>query len=148
MNEARQVVTLGQLEAEATMEDTGRIDRVLDVGSDDAGRPVPRLATPPIYEGMVKVRSYRPHEQERDVAGATVTTQRYDLQIPAPERMEPLLEEERITTWNGPVKVGDFLTITTPGSPARVYRIAGEHDLTYQTAQRLLAEQQTGGISL
>ena|SRR5690606_3155444 len=131
-----------QAEAEALMTETCRIDRVLSVTSDDHGRPVPVLADPPIYVGPVKIRSYRPFEQERDVAGSTSTSQRYDLHIPAPSRIAAVAD-----VWNGPVRNGDFMTRTTPGRAEEVYRIATEHDITWQTAQRLVGDLQTGGIT-
>lgn len=127
--------------AEALMTETCRIDRVLSVDSDDLGRPIVILADPPIYVGPVKIRSYRPFEQDRDVAGSTSTSQRYDLHIPAPERIASVAE-----VWNGPVRNGDFMTRTTPGRAEEVYRIATEHDITWQTAQRLVGDLQTGGI--
>lgn len=136
-----------QAQAESMMVETCRIDRVTGVASDDKGRPVVTLADPPIYVGPFKVRSYRPFESEREVVGTTSTSQRYDLHIPAPERMAGLVAAGIVTRWNGPVRNGDFMTRTTPGRHEEVYRVATEHDITYQTAQRLVGDLQTGGIT-
>lgn len=129
------------------MVETCRIDRVVGVTSDDEGRPIPELRDPPVYEGMCFIRSFRPYEQEREVAGSTAVTQRYDLHIPAPERLPELLEAGKVQTWNGPVRNGDFVTRTTPGRAPEVYRLATEHDVTYQEAQRLVCDLSTSGIT-
>lgn len=129
------------------MTETCRIDRVLGVDSNDEGDPIVTLADPPIYVGMVKIRSFRPYESEREVVGGTSISQRSDLHIPALDRIADLLEVEAIEVWNGPVHAGDFLTRTTPGRVPEVYRIATEHDVTWQTAQRLVGDLQTGGIT-
>ena len=136
-----------QAQAESMMVESCRIDRVMGVTSDDEGRPVVVLADPPIYVGPVKIRSYRPYESEREVVGTTSTSQRYDQHIPAPERMAPLLASGRVSVWNGPVRNGDFMTRTTPGRAEEVYRIGTEHDITFQTAQRLVGDLATGGIT-
>lgn len=131
-----------QAEAEALMTETCRVDRVLSVDSDDMGRPIVVLADPPIYEGPVKIQSFRPYPQEREVVGSTSVAQMYDLHVPAPARIAALA-----TTWNGPIKNGDFMTRTTPGRAEEVYRVETEHDKTWQTAQRLVGQLQTGGIT-
>ena len=136
-----------QRQAEGGMTETCRIDRVTGVGSDDNGFPIVTLADPPIYVGPVKIRSFRPYESEREVVGTTSTSQRYDTHIPAPERMAPLLASGRVSVWNGPVRNGDFMTRTTPGRAEEVYRITTEHDITFQTAQRLVGDLQTGGVT-
>lgn len=136
-----------QRQAEGGMIETCRIDRVLGVGSDDDGFPEVTLQDPPIYIGPFKLRSFRPHESEREVIGTTSTSQRLDLHIPASERMPELVELEVVEVWNGPVHAGDFLTRNTPGRIEEVYRIAVEHSVTWQTAQRLVGDYQTGGIT-
>lgn len=136
-----------QRQAEGGMIETCRIDRVVGVTTDDEGRPTAQLQDPPVYVGPVKIRSYRPYEQEREVAGSTDAYQRYDLHIPAVTRMAELKAAGVVTEWNGPVRNGDFMTRTTPGRPSEVYRIATEHDITWQTAQRLVGDLSTAGIT-
>lgn len=136
-----------QRQAEGGMVETCRIDRVTGVTSDDRGNPIPQLADPPIYVGIVKIQSYRPYPQEREVVGSTAVSQMYDTHIPAPTRMADLLGQGVIDTWNGPVRNGDFMTRTTPGRAPEVYRIETEHDKTWQTAQRLVGQLQVGGIT-
>lgn len=133
-----------QAHAESRMRETCTIDRVTGVTSDDDGRPVAQ--TQPIYEGPVRIRSYRPYPQDREVAGGTSTSQMYDLHIPAPGRIPALVESGAVALWAGYVRNGDYMTRTTPGRAPEVYRIETEHDVTDQTAQRLVGSLQTGGI--
>jgi len=108
-----------------------RVDRVIGTTSDEYGNAVPELLDPPPYEGPGKVQTYEPHESTPESAGATAVMQRYSVHIPVGE---------------GPFRVGDFATVITPGKPERVLRVAGTHEKTYQSMQRLLCDEQTGGI--
>lgn len=138
----------GQLRAETGMVDQCRIDRVVGVGVDDAtASPTAILLDPPVFVGLAKVQSYRPFEQTRDVAGAMTTTQRYDLDIPAVERMPELVAAGSPTAsvWNGPIREGDYATVTTHGIE-RVFRIGAPHHKTFQTSQRLLVDEVLSGI--
>ena len=117
--------------AEAMMVETVRVDRVTGTTSDEYGNPVVELLDPPPYVGKAKIQTYEPYEATPNVAGSTVVMQRYSVHVPVGA---------------GPFQVGDFITRTTPGKPERVLRVGGTHDKTYQTAQRLLCDEQTGGI--
>ena len=111
--------------------ETLRVDRVIGTTSDEYGNAVPELLAPPVYVGPGKIQTYEPHESQYEVAGGTAVEQRYSIHIPVNE---------------GPFQVGDFITRITEGKPERVFRVAGTHDKTYQSMQRLLCDEQTGGI--
>jgi hypothetical protein len=132
---------LAEMQAFTESRMTERI--VIDRGTtsdevDENGYPVTTWTT--IYDGPGRLRSYRPYEQTPLVGLSTVTQQRIDWHIPAPERCGLLAR-----TWNGPVQAGDRARRMTPGKPVKVVRIAGEHDVTDQTAQRFVVDEQTAG---
>lgn len=82
-----------------------------------------------IYQGPGKIQTYEPYEQAPEVAGHTATIQRYRLDLP-------------VTA--GPIEVGDVATVTAPRPPhtgPRTFRVAGLHEKTAQTAQRLLVDE-------
>ena len=85
------------------------------------GQPVETLV--PVWSGPCQLRSNQPYEQNREAGESTWTTQRYVLKVP--------VGAPRIR--NGDVaRVGD-----------RSFRVAAEHDVTHQTAQRLSVEEVT-----
>ena len=133
----------GQVLAESLMTERIIIDRPeTSTDVDDDGRPV--ITGPVIYDGIGKIRTFRPYEQSPDVAGAAdVTVQRTDWHIPADSRMEALIDSGRVTTWQGPVQAGDRARRVTDGKPVKTVRIAGEHEMTHQTAQRLAVDDIT-----
>ena len=120
-----------QAEAEALMVETVRIDRVIGMVTNPDATVVPDLLDPPVYTGKGKINSYQPYEQERDVAASLAVTQRYTVSIP-----------HSVVG----VKVGDFVTVTAGPSAGRVLRVGGTHEKTFQTAQRLLCDEHTGGL--
>jgi len=83
-----------------------------------------------VYAGRCKVTSFQPYESDREAGGATVTTQRYFVHVP-------------VTA--GPFEIGDLVTITSganePTTIGRKFRVAGLHEKTWQTAQRLLVDE-------
>ena len=85
-----------------------------------------------VYEGRAKVQTYEPYESERTVAGATVVTQRYQVHVP-------------VTA--GLFEVGDLIEIVeSPRMPhlvGDVFRLAGLHEKSHQTAQRLLTDERS-----
>ncbi len=126
------------------MRETCIIERVTGSDIDDEGREVNTYRT--IYSGPVRIRSYRPYPEDRDVSGGTSTSQMYDLHVPAVVRMSDLLAAGTVEVWDGPIRNGDRMTRTTPGRIPEVYRIETEHDVTDQTAQRLVGMLITGGV--
>lgn len=132
-----------QAQAEGGMRERIVIDRVTGTIVDDEGREQVTYAT--IYDGIGKLRTFRPYEQNPDVAAGTVTKQRTDWHIPAAERMAHLLTTGQVTEWAGPVLAGDRARRLTPGKEAKTVRVAGEHEMTWQTAQRLVVDDITGG---
>lgn len=133
-----------QAAAESRMTERIVIDRPSGTVIDDEGREQATYTL--IYDGPGRLRSYRPHEQNPDVGASTVTMQRIDWHIPAPERIAHLLTTGEVATWDGPVQTGDRARRMTPGKPAKTVRIAGEHDVTDQTAQRFVIDEITGGV--
>lgn len=134
-----------QSQTESRMTERIVIDRPTtstDVGDD--GFPVTSYAL--VYDGPGRIRTYRPYEQNPDVGAGTVTQQRVDWHIPAPERMAALVAAGVVETWAGPVQTGDRARRLTPGKPLKTVRIAGEHDTTDQTAQRFVVDEITGGM--
>lgn len=122
-----------------------RVDRVLSVEHDGTGGLDVELLDPvyfgpdvaPHY-GRIKAQSFRPYEQDRDIGGAaTVIQQRYDIHFPVGV---------------GPVLVGDIVTViespTNPLLVGNVYRVAGPHEKTLQTAQRVLADHAPQGLTV
>lgn len=134
----------GQAAAEARMTERIVIDRVTGSTVDDEGRETNTYET--VYDGPGRLYSFRPFEQTPDVGSSSSTIQRVDWHIPAPERMAKLVSEGRVATWDGPVQEGDRARRLTPGKPVKTVRIAGEHDMTDQTAQRLTVDEATGGM--
>lgn len=120
-----------QAQAESLMVDTCTITREGEgwVVDPDTGREVPAPPTT-VYEGKCKVQTYEPHERTPDVGGSTEVIQRYHVHVP-------------VTA--GPFEVGDVVTITSgandPTTSGRTFRVAGLHEKTWQTAQRLLVDE-------
>jgi hypothetical protein len=134
-----------QSQAESRMTERIVIDRPTSSGGmDDDGFPVTSYAL--VYDGPGRIRTFRPYEQNPDVGAGTVTQQRVDWHIPAPERMAGLLATGAVSTWSGPVQTGDRARRLTAGKPLKTVRIAGEHDTTDQTAQRFTVDEITGGM--
>lgn len=92
------------------------------------GREVPAEPVE-VYAGRCKVQSWEPHETAPDVGGATAVLQRFHVHVP-------------VTA--GPFEVGDVITITAAGNQPHLvgneYRVAGRHEKTWQTAQRLITD--------
>lgn len=130
--------------AESRMSERIVIDRPSGTVVDDEGREQTTYA--PVYEGIGRLRSFRPYEQNPDVGAGTITMQRIDWHIPAPERHEVLVGQGTVAYSLGPVQTGDRARRMTAGKPVKTVRIAGEHDVTDQTAQRLVVDEITGGV--
>lgn len=134
-----------QLQAESRMTEHFIIERVHTTGDvDNDGQPVV-IVDKVVYEGPGRIRTYRPYEQNPEVGGGTVTQQRVDWHIPAPDRMAGHKAAGWVKTWDGPVQAGDRARRVTTGKPAKTVRIAGEHEATDQTAQRFTVDEITGG---
>lgn len=141
---SRAAISYGQKRAEQEMADWGVIDRPTGTYVDDDGRE--QTTYTPVYEGITEMTSFRPHEENRDVGAGTATVQRTYYFIPAPERMGHLMTKGKVVTWVGPVQAGDRYRRTTPGKPPKTVRVTGEHDVSWQTAQKLGVDEITGGV--
>lgn len=124
---AESALLAGRAAAERLMVATVRITRT-DRSTRD---PLTGLGTPTtVYEGRAKVQTYEPHEVGRDSAGSTQIVQRYHVHVPVD---------------SGPFEVGDLVHIlTSPLMPHAVgdrFRVAGLHEKSLQTAQRLLVDE-------
>lgn len=121
--------------AESLMVDTLRIERVSAVGVED-GQGGITYPTFIVYEGKGKIQTYEPYEQTPVVGGATFVKQRYSAHIP----------------WDaGEFEPGDVVQLVASRFPVsaagRKYRVAGVHEKTLQTAQRLLVDELVKGPS-
>lgn len=141
---SRAAISYGQKRAEQEMIDWGVIDFPTGTEDDDEGREQTTYSL--VYEGIVEVTSFRPHEENRDVGAGTATVQRTYWFIPAPERMAHLMAKGKVLAWNGPVQAGARFRRTTPGKPVKTLRVTGEHDVSWQTAQKLGVDEITGGV--
>lgn len=124
---ATSALLAGRRAAEHLMVDACLVERVMgEEAIDEEGRIVVGRVT--VYSGRCRVQTYEPYETARESAGATVIQQRYSVHVP-------------VTA--GPFRPGDLVTITGGSSSAvgSLYRIAGIHEKTFQTAQRLLVDE-------
>lgn len=120
-------------------------------GGDWVTGPDGREVAPPakvIYRGMFRLRTFMPHEATPDVGGSTVTVVRTNAHLPAVERLQSLAESGAIECDldEMPFREGDVVVREVAGRSARYYRVASPHDITDQTAQRLLVDE--GGPEL
>jgi hypothetical protein len=131
----------GRAAAEAIMLDSCVITRVTgEPGPVDPATglrtPAPRATIYPLpgavapLDGRCKVQTFEPYESNRDSGGHVYTEQRYALHLPIGA---------------GPIHVEDEVTIvsaaTDPQLLGREYRIAGRHNKSLATAQRLPMEE-------
>lgn len=120
-----------QAQAESLMVDEALITRTGTEWTVDpiTGRDVPP-GTVEVYAGKAKVQSWQPYEQTPDVGGQTLTRQRYYVHVPVSA---------------GPFEIGDLIEITAatnqPSTLGRKFRVAGLHEKTWQTAQRLIVDE-------
>lgn len=95
----------------------------------DTGYEVPPEPTV-VYEGPCKVATYAPYESTKDIGGKEVAVQRYSIHTPVGA---------------GPFEVGDVVDITVsanePATLGREFRVAGLHEKTWQTAQRMFVDE-------
>lgn len=117
-----------QAQAESLMVDTCTITRggggewVVDP---ETGYEVPDEGAQ-VYAGKCKVQTYEAFESKRDVGAQTVVQQRYTIHVPV---------------GSGPFEVGDVVTVAARVYPERKFRVAGTHEKSLQTAQRLLVDE-------
>lgn len=93
--------------------------------------PLPDAEDP--LDGRCKVQTFEPYESNRDSGGHIYTEQRYSLHLPIGA---------------GPIHVDDEVEITAavtdPQLVGREYRIAGRHNKSLATAQRIPMEEVVG----
>lgn len=126
-------VLAGRRAAENLMVDTVAVSRR---SSEPVTDPETGKVTFPevtIYEGKGRIQVNAPSENTVDTAGASFTVQTMSLHVPVSA---------------GPFRVGDLVEIrASPLDPHRVghtMSIAGLHEKTLATAQRLKIKQTTG----
>lgn len=122
-------IQAGRRAAERLMIDLIRVSRVSRVPVEDGlgGVTYPTIV---VYEGAGKIQTYEPYEQTSTVGGATLVIQRYSVHVP----------------WDaGVFEPGDVVQVVEAAwdiaSVGRKYRVAGMHEKTLQTAQRLLVDE-------
>lgn len=128
-------IQAGRRAAERLMVDQVRISRVSKVPVEDGlgGVTYPETL---VYEGVGKVQTYEPYEQTPAVGGTTIVLQRYSIHVP----------------WDAAIfEPGDVVVIVAArwevASVGREYRVAGLHEKSLQTAQRLLVDEFVKGPS-
>lgn len=97
----------------------------VEKNTDDEGREI-LVRKDEIWAGIAKLQSFQPYERTPEVGPTTLTVQRYTLHIEA--------------SATG-IKVGHMAEIH-----GRLFRVGGTSDKSLQTMQRLLVDEQTGGI--
>lgn len=133
LDEIRDALPEFQAEAESLMVDTCVITW-LDPDAAWTVDPETGLDVPPapvtVYEGPCKVQTWEPYEQSPEVGGQTYVRQRYFVHVPVSA---------------GPFEVGAVVEITEatnlPSTLNRRFRVAGLHEKTWQTAQRLIVDE-------
>lgn len=116
----------GQRNADALMVDQCTVKRVIPgtITPDDGSTSKPTEIT--VYTGKYRLTTYEPYESVINSAARPVVQQRYSAHFPV--NVGPLF------------KIGDLIY---PANSDRVLRIAGLLEKTYQTAQRLLVDENT-----
>lgn len=106
-------------QAESMMTDMCVVSRVTGATADVEVREVPVRST--VYDGRCRLQETQLLDPSQVVAGATVVTQLYQLQVPVSA---------------GPFRIGDLAKVG-----GRQFRVTGLHTKTHQTAQRLPVEE-------
>lgn len=135
-----------QLFAEARMRWRCRVERQSasdapwERGEDGIDRPPTPLV---IYRGMFRMRTFLPHESTPDAGGATVTLVRTNAHLPAVDRIPALAAAGKVEADlpRMPFREGDLIIREVGGVDVARYRVASPHDITDQTAQRLLVDE-------
>ena len=123
------VLARGRRAAEALMVDTVEITRPTGAVDPVTGKPV----TATVYAGRAKVQTYEGYEQDREVGGGSVTTQRYRVDLPVGAYA---------------AVVGDVVTVTAatfdPNLAGRRYVLRGPFFKTAATAYRMFVDDLNG----
>ena len=120
---ATRITRRGQTAAAELMADSCIVKRVVTVVD-----PVDYTTTETeteVYAGKYRLTTYEPYETVVTSAGRMVVQQRYQAHFPVGV---------------GPFAIGDLIY---PADSDRVLRVAGLLEKTYQTAQRLLVDEET-----
>lgn len=121
----------GARDAEALMVDTCRIERPGEAVTDpETGAVTPSFEA--VYEGPCKVQQTLAQSSSAEAGGAVYTLQDTRVDIPVGA---------------GPIQTGDRITMLTgvynPALIDNVYRVTELFEKSFQTAQRLRAEELT-----
>jgi len=120
-----------QAAAERMMTSTVTITRLGEpVWDEEAGDYTDALTT--VYTGRCKVQTFQAFEAEPEAGGAQRVIQRYYLHVPVTAGVFLPGDRAEVTASANPLLVGN------------VYVVAGPHEKDWQTAQRLLADLDSG----
>lgn len=120
-----------QAHAESLMTSTATFTRRGErVWDEDTGQYVDAPVT--VYEGRCKIQTFQAYESEPEAGGATRVIQRYYLHVPVSAGIFLPGDRAEVTASGNPILVGN------------VYVVAGPHEKDWQTAQRLLADLDSG----
>ena len=100
------------------------------VWDEEAGDYTDALTT--VYTGRCKVQTFQAFEAEPEAGGAQRVIQRYYLHVPVTAGVFLPGDRAEVTASANPLLVGN------------VYVVAGPHEKDWQTAQRLLADLDSG----
>lgn len=120
---ASAAIRAGQQAAERLMTDTCTVRRVESVVNPEDYTTTETETE--VYTGKYRLTTYEPYETVVASAGRMVVQQRYQAHFPVGV---------------GPFAIGDLIY---PADSDRVLRVAGLLEKTYQTAQRLLVDEET-----
>lgn len=115
----------GRAAAERLMQDTCTVERPGDITNDVTGE----AELVEVYVGRCKVQTYEGYEQNPKAGGATLTVQRYRVDLPASVLVRP----------------GDLVTITAavadPHLVGKTYRVTAPFNKSYATASRCFVDE-------
>lgn len=115
----------GRAAAERLMKDACAIERPGEITDDVTGE----AELTEVYAGRCKVQTYEGYEQTPTAGGATITVQRYRVDLPVSVLVRP----------------GDLVTITAASADSHLvgkrYRVTAPFNKSYATASRCFVDE-------